>query len=118
MTPRKQNIREGLINNTDEAYLLFDKLNHKIRKLEIFSCSHEHGEKIIEYVKMHLFQCHDLLQGWLFSFNINESQEDDLMGINCSLFKIYDKVLSKHIKVTASHFRKDYLLCIKRQKKR
>ena len=50
---------------------------------------HEHGENVVEYIKVQLFHCNDLLQDWLFLFNIDESQEDFLVEINCCLSERY-----------------------------
>ena len=77
-TIRKQNIRQGLTNITDEAYLFFDKLNHTIRELETLENLYSHGDTVIEYIKSRLLENYTLLQNWMLLFHVDESDEDDL----------------------------------------
>ena len=74
------------------------------------------GEKVVEYIKSRILEKYDLLQDWLHLFSIDEFDEDDIVEITCYLSEMYGEMLSKYIKVSASHFRKDYLLHIKREK--
>ena len=65
VSSRKQNIREGLTNITDEGYLFFEKLNNKIRELETFQNLHERGANVIKYIKEEILKNQELSQDWL-----------------------------------------------------
>ena len=116
-TARRQNVREGLTNISDKAYLFFDKLNHAIRELETFQNLYEYGTNAIEFIKSKILENFSLLQDWMILFKIDDSEdEDNLIVITGFITEIYTDVLLKFIRVSASYFRKDYLLFIKREK--
>lgn len=50
ITSRKQNLREGLINITDEAYLFFQTLGGETRKIESFETLYKYGEKTLSKI--------------------------------------------------------------------
>ena len=71
-TARRQNVREGLTNMSDKAYLFFDKLNHAIRELETFQNLYEYGTNAIEFIKSKILENFSLLQDWMILFKIDE----------------------------------------------
>ena len=58
------------------------------------------------------------MQDWFVLFHIHESDDDDddIIITTSSLSEIFTDILTKYINVSTSHFRKDYLLFIKREK--
>lgn len=116
-TSRKQNIRQGLTNITDSAYLFFETLNHKVRKLETFKNLHLYGKTVIEVIKSNIFNDTELFHDWLKLFtedtNDHVSEDEDALHYLTELFK---KILIRFVNVSASHFRKDYLQHVKREK--
>ena len=87
------------------------------RELETFENLYSHGDKVIEYIKSRLLENYTLLQNWLFLFHVDEPDEDDLILTTSSLSEIYIDILQKYMKVSASHFRKDYLMFIKKRER-
>ncbi|XP_060602232.1 uncharacterized protein LOC132755380 [Ruditapes philippinarum] len=99
-TARKQNIRQGLTNITDSAFVFFSELNHKLRLLETYQNLYKHGKNTIEMVKSEILADSNILEQWFKLFN---STFDELV------LELFNEVISKFIYVSASHFRKDFL---------
>ena len=119
VTARKQNIRQGLTNISDKAYLFFESLNHRIRQLETFQNLNEYGQNVVEYIKSKLLENSNLMQEWMLLFRVAECDDDDddsFIEEAGFISELYVEIISKYVKVSASHFRKDYLQFIKREK--
>ena len=68
VTAKKQNIRQGLTDITDKAYIFFENLNHRIRELETFTNLHEYGQNVVEYIKNKLLENNRLFKSGRFYF--------------------------------------------------
>ncbi|CAG2216822.1 unnamed protein product [Mytilus edulis] len=100
-TRRKQNVRSGLTNITDEAANCFMQLDKKIRQLETTSNLNVHGASFDLYMQTKLRTDSAILCTFSKLFNPTTT------GDTCK--KLLSEVLSKYCKMSLGQLRKTYL---------
>ncbi|VDI83329.1 Hypothetical predicted protein [Mytilus galloprovincialis] len=127
-TKRKQNLREGLTNITDNAFTFFTKLELLCRNILTHGSLVQHGKYLFSNVKEQIIKDKDLFELWSITLtkaiSSSEGENDcDIIETLSSLvqqcveyIEIFNAVVDLFIKVAFSQFRRDYLQFLKKEK--